>query len=247
MTGAPNSGAAAPIARLTDGLWFQSGLDSWALPPLRLGPGEWAALIPGGEADPVVDPAGPLARMLATLQPPARGTVELLEQNVYDIHYLKLQRLRARLGFVQGYGGLLSNRTLKENIALPLSVHGGGTFAEEEEIIARTLESYALLPVAELRPSDVDGATRWRACVARALVLRPAWVVLEGIGDWEMDRGRGVAWSRLREYHERGDSAAVICLSRQNPAFEAWFRSEGGSAVRFLPLQADALSRRPGT
>jgi predicted ABC-type transport system involved in lysophospholipase L1 biosynthesis ATPase subunit len=238
--------AEAPIARLTDGVWFQAGPGTWAVPSIRLGAGEWAALIPAGDADPVVDPAGPLARVLATLLPPVRGTMELLERNVYEIHYLALQRLRARLGFVQGYGGLLSNRTLKENIALPLSVHGGRTFEQEVEIIERTLDSYALRPIADMKPSDVDGATRWRACVARALVLEPSWVVLEGIGDWEMDRGRGVSWSRLREYRERGSSAAVICLSRQNPAFEAWFRGEGGIAVRVQPVAAEALPRRPG-
>jgi predicted ABC-type transport system involved in lysophospholipase L1 biosynthesis ATPase subunit len=235
---------AAPVLRLTDGMWFESGPSAWAVPPLRLAPGEWAALAPAGN-DPAVDPSGPLARAMATLAAPSRGTVELLERDVYKMPYLELQRLRARLGFVQGYGGLLSNRSLRENIALPVSVHGGRTFADEEEIVDRTIEAYALATVAHLRPSDVDGATRWRACVARALVLEPALVVLEGIGDWEMDRGRGVSWSRLREYRERRTSAAVICLSRQNPAFEAWFRDEGGIAVAYQPRPADDRSRRP--
>jgi ABC-type transporter Mla maintaining outer membrane lipid asymmetry ATPase subunit MlaF len=237
--------AATPIVRLTDGVWFQSGPDAWALAPLRLGPGEWAVLIPAGEAAPVVDPAGPLARTLVTLAAPARGTVELLGRDVYGMPYPELQRLRARLGFVQGYGGLLSNRTLRENIALPLSVHGGRSFAEEEEIVDRMIDGFALRPVADLRPSDVDGATRWRACVARALVLDPSWIVLEGLGDWELDRGRGVVWSHLREHHRRQRSATVICLSRQNPAFEAWFQGEGGIAVRYQLLQTEAFSRRP--
>jgi len=233
-----------PILRLTDGLWFEGGPHAWALPPLRLGPGDWAALAPA-EDDPVVDPSGPLARTLATLAPPSRGTVELLGRDVYKIPYLELQRLRARLGYVQGYGGLLSSRSLRENIALPVSVHGGRSFLEEETYIGHMIESYALASLAHLRPSDVDGATRWRTCVARALVLEPALVVLEGIGDWEMDRGKGVTWSRLREYRERRTSAAVICLARQNPAFEAWFRGEGGIAVPYQSRGVDGDSRRP--
>lgn len=233
-----------PILRLTDGLWFEAGPHAWAVPPFRLGPGEWAALVPASD-DPVVDPSGPLARAMATLAPPSRGTVELLGRDVYRIPYLELQRLRARLGFVQGYGGLLSNRTLRENIALPVSVHGGRSFDEEEAYLDRVLESYALSPLAHQRPSDVDGATRWRTCVARALVLEPALVVLEGIGDWEMDRGRGVTWSRLREYRERRTSAAVICLARQNPPFEAWFRGEGGIGIPYQTRPADDSSRRP--
>jgi len=235
--------AAEPILRLTDGIWFESGPHGWAIPPFRLGPGEWAALAPAG-SDSVVDPSGPLARSLATLAPPSRGAVELLGRDVYKIPYLDLQHLRARLGFVQGYGGLLSNRTLRENIALPVSVHGGRSYIEEESYIDRVLGAYGLSPVAGLRPSDVDGATRWRACVARALVLEPAFVVLEGIGDWEMDRGSGVTWSRLREYRVRGTSAAVICLARQNPAFEAWFRGEGGATVPYRLRPDDDGSRR---
>jgi predicted ABC-type transport system involved in lysophospholipase L1 biosynthesis ATPase subunit len=236
--------AAEPILRLTDGLWFEGGPHAWALPPLRLGPGDWAALAPAGD-DLVVDPSGPLARTLATLAPPSRGTVELLGRDVYKIPYPELQRLRARLGYVQGYGGLLSNRTLRENIALPVSVHGRRSFAEEEAYIDHMIESFTLASLAHLRPSDVDGATRWRTCVARALVLEPSLVVLEGIGDWEMDRGRGVTWSRLRECREKRTSAAVICLARQNPAFEAWFQGEGGITVAYQPRPDGDGSRRP--
>ena len=153
--------AAEPILRLTDGIWFTGGPQAWALPPLRLGAGDWATLAPAG-SDAVVDPSGPLAHTLATLAPPSRGTVELLGRDVYKIPYPDLQRLRARLGYVQGYGGLLSNRTLRENIALPVSVHGKRSFAEEEACIDRMIDSYALASVVHLRPSDVDGATRWQ-------------------------------------------------------------------------------------
>jgi predicted ABC-type transport system involved in lysophospholipase L1 biosynthesis ATPase subunit len=222
----------APVLRLTDGLRFAAGPFNWSVEPLRVEAGRWVALTPGRE-EPVVDPAGALARILSTLSEPERGCVELLGHDVYRMEYLPKQRLRARIGFVQGYGGLLSNRTLRENIALPVSVHAGLPDDEEEARVGAALERFALEAVAGLRPHEVDGATRWRTCVARALVLSPDWLVLEGIGDWEMDRGRGVAWINIDDYRSRGDSAAAICLSRQNPAFEAWFLEQGGQVVRF--------------
>jgi predicted ABC-type transport system involved in lysophospholipase L1 biosynthesis ATPase subunit len=229
---------AEPILRLTDGLWFDAGPVRWAIEPLRVEPGSWIALVPGGE-EPVVDPAGPLARILSTLVEPLRGAVELMGQELMRIEYRDKQMLRARLGFVQGYGGLLSNRSLRDNIALPVSIHAGFSLGDEVQLVEDTLFGFALEQVADRQPHEVDGATRWRACVARALVLAPEWIVLEGIGDWEMDRGRGVAWTRFREYQERGKSAAVICLSRQNPAFEAWFEEQGGDVMRYATL-ADA-------
>jgi predicted ABC-type transport system involved in lysophospholipase L1 biosynthesis ATPase subunit len=224
-----------PVLRLTDGLRFRAGPSTWSLEPRRLHRGEWVAFVPAGE-EPTVDPAGPLARALITLAEPLRGTVEILGREVYRMDYVERQLLRAQVGFVQGYGGLLSNRTLRDNLALPLSIHGGLSREEERRRIEDALYGFALESVAGLYPHEVDGATRWRTCVARSLVLEPVWVVLEGIGDWEMDRGRGVSWSRLREYRERGRSAAAICLSRQNPAFEAWFEQQRGAVVPYFPL-----------
>ena len=232
-----------PMLRLTDGLRFAAAPFSWTIDPLRVEPGQWVALVPGRE-EPVVDPAGVLSRILATLREPERGCVELLGLDVYRLDYLPRQRLRARIGFVQGYGGLLSNRTLRGNIALPVSVHGDLSADEEDARVADCLEHFALEPVCGMYPHEVDGATRWRACLARAMVLTPGWLVLEGIGDWEMDRGRGVAWTNIAHYRSRGDSAAAICLSRQNPAFEAWFQEQGGRVVRYesTPGEADPRS-----
>ena len=230
MSGAEERG---PVLRLTDGILFEAGPYSWRVEPLRIRLGEWVAFVPRGP-DPVVDPAGPLARILASLMRPSRGTVEIDEKDVYRLAYRDVQRLRADLGFVQGYGGLLSNRTIRDIVALPLSVHGKLSMAEETRRVVDFLEVFALDQVGDLKPHDVDGATRWRACLARSLILSPRWVVMEGIGDWEMDRGRGVAWGRFREYRARKSSSGAICLSRKNPEFEAWFQSEGGIVVEYL-------------
>jgi predicted ABC-type transport system involved in lysophospholipase L1 biosynthesis ATPase subunit len=229
-----------PVLRLTDGLRFFAGPFAWSVPPLRVEAGRWVALVPGRE-EPVVDPAGALARILVTLREPERGCVELLGHDVYRMDYLPRQRLRARIGFVQGYGGLLSNRTLRENVALPVSVHGGLDDDEEEARVGDLLERFGLEAVAGVRPHEVDGATRWRTCLARALALAPGWLVIEGIGDWEVDRGRGLSWTNLVDYRASGASAAAVCLSRQNGAFEAWFQEQGGQVVAY-----DAALPAPG-
>lgn len=227
-----------PVLRLTDGIWFGAGPHTWRIDPIRIHAGKWVALVPAGR-DPVVDPAGAMARILASLMEPKRGTVEILGQDVYRMAYRDVQRLRAKIGFVQGYGGLLSNRTIGENVALPLSVHGKMSVEEETRRVDEFLAVFALDQVSGLRPHDMDGATRWRACLARSLILSPEWVVMEGIGDWEMDRGRGVAWGRFGEYRARGRSSGAICLSRKNPEFEAWFEGEGGTIVEYRSLEGD--------
>jgi ABC-type glutathione transport system ATPase component len=178
----------------------------------------------------VVDPAGSLSRILATMQEPELGTVALLERNVYRLDYGARQRMRARIGFVHGYGGLLSNRNIRENIALPVSVHGKCGPEEEIALVDESLRTFGLKAVEEMKPHEVDGATRWSVCLARALVLRPEWLVLEGIGSWEMDRGRSTGWKILMEYRD-SEMSTAICLPRQNPGFQSWFEKKGGMLI----------------
>lgn len=223
------------LLKLVDGLGFHAGPDIWFVDPIRVYLGDWVAFVPHGN-EPSVDPSGPLSFVLATMEEPDRGTVELLGRNVYRLEYGERQRLRSSIGFVHGYGGLISNRTVRENIALPAAIHGGMTSREERDLVSQAIRTLALEKVADLRPHEMDGATRWRACLARALVLAPKWLVLEGLGNWEMDRGRGKGWTYLLKKQQQGEMATAICLPRRNPGFEQWFENHGGAIVGYRRL-----------
>jgi predicted ABC-type transport system involved in lysophospholipase L1 biosynthesis ATPase subunit len=237
-----NPGAPAPaVLRLGGGLTFGAGDEIWRLAPLALAAGEWVVLRPA-VVPAAADPAPPLARVLATVTPAGPGVVEVLGHDPGSLAYLDLQRLRARLGYVQSSGGLLSNRTIRENIALPVQVHAGLDQSGEEALVGATLARFDLERVAGRRPHEVDTAVQWRARVARALVLAPAWIVLEGPGNWVHDRGHGVGWTRLLATRQEAAPAAALCLSRPEPDFEAWFEANGGRVVRF-----EAASRPAAT
>ena len=142
--------------------------------------------------------------------------------------------MRTKLGFVVNRGGLLSNRTLEENIALPLSVHAQ-LDADEEVARARQLISeLGLAGVGSRRPDECDGATRFRACVARALALKPQWIVIEGTGDFGLADER--AWARLEGYRQQTPSALAVCLLAPHPRFEEWFAARGGRVIRYRLL-----------
>ena len=230
-----------PILRMTDGIRFVSAQIEYSVEPLRCYAGQWVAFVPSGP-DPVTDPSGTLARTLISLSPPTQGSVEIFEIDGYQIPYRDVQRLRSRLGFVQGFGGLLSNRTIRENVALPAAVHARIDVGEERRLVDETLRRFRLRSVQDLHPHLVDGYTRWRACLARALVLSPKYVVLEGIGDWEMDTGRGVAWDRLKSYHQKGDNLICVCASRRNQGFESWFVENGGILIEYLDRSGRRVS-----
>ena len=88
----------------------------------------------------------------------------------------------------------------------------------------------------------MDGATRWTVCLARALVLNPEYLVLEGIGSWEMDRGRSTSWKSLMDYRRTG-IATVICLPRRNPGFQSWFEKLGGKLIKYQRVETPARGR----
>jgi ABC-type lipoprotein export system ATPase subunit len=222
-----------PILSLPAGLSFAVGARTVRLAPLELHEGEWAALSPARHAlGP--DLAVSAARVLSTLATPSSGTVTLFGQALHTLSYLQLLALRARLGFVPGAGGLLSSRTLRQNIALPVHTHRPLPSAEEAQLVQRALDELSLGRVADQRPHEVSGAARFRACVARALVLSPSWLVIEGLGDFDGDAQNESAWPRLLAYKAEQKSAALVCLARHNPTFERWFAQHG---ARIVPYQ----------
>ncbi|MDJ0765073.1 MAG: ATP-binding cassette domain-containing protein [Myxococcota bacterium] len=222
----------AEILKLVDGIWFDVGPDAWSIGSTKVFSGEWVAFVPD-QKEAALDPSGPLAWILATMSEPLRGTVELLGEDIYRRDDRTRLRMRARIGFVHSYGGLISNRTVRENIALPVSIHAGLSARDEARQVTETLDTFGLTRVANLKPHEMDGSTRWRACLARALVLNPDWLVLEGIGNWEMDQGRGIGWTALRQRQETHPMATAICLPCPNPGFETWFAAHRGQIVRY--------------
>ena len=221
------------LLNLASGLRFFAGDGEAFLAPLSVRAGEWLAITPAEDA--VVESAAPpLARLLATLGAPLGGSIELFGQPLPGLPYAELQRLRPRLGFVPCRGGLLSNRTLAENITLPLSVHAGLSAADEAARLAQILEAHDLVRVAHRRPDDVDGATRFRACVARALALRPSWLVIEGRGDFALGGVR--SWQQLEAHRAAVPSALVACLAAPDPGFESWLQARGARILRYHPL-----------
>jgi predicted ABC-type transport system involved in lysophospholipase L1 biosynthesis ATPase subunit len=230
-------GRGGAVLRLRGGIDVVAGTTTWRLGPLELGAGEWVVLSPAAAPD-GADPAPSLVRTLGTVAQPVAGTVEILGRDPASLPYLELQRLRARLGYVQATGGLLSNRTVRENIALPVLVHAGLAEDAQDELLDATLAHFELAAVAARRPHELDVAVQWRVKVARALVLAPALIVLEGAGAWAHDAGRGVGWSRLLAFRAEGRPAAAVCLGQPDAAFQGWFEGLGGRVVPYRAVPA---------
>lgn len=125
-------------------------------------------------------------RFLAGLLPPLGGSLQINGHDVFNLAFHQFLPYRLNIGYSFDFGGLLSNRTLEENLRLPLEYHDVGTRVERELKIEQLMGVFGLTRFRHQRPAHVPGGVRKATCVARAFVMDPEMVVLddptEGLG-----------------------------------------------------------------
>ncbi len=218
------------LGQAPDGLWLTVGQRALQVPAFTSHPGDRLLLMPTGREE-SGDVAASLARVLTGLQPAALGKLRLFDKALGTMAYLDTLKMRTHIGLVQGRGGLLANRTVHDNVLLPLSVHGGLAHEQEVQRIDALLDDLELLTVKNLRPYLLDEAVRFRACAARALVLQPQWLVVEGMGDFEPTTHGSHTWQRMLHHVDAAQGAVVVCMPRPILAFARWWTSHGGRVL----------------
>ena len=108
-----------------------------------------------------------LLNILAALDRPTSGTVLLDGKDISAIRESQLAAFRRdQLGFVFQDFNLLDTFSLKDNILLPLVLHG----MNWREMEANLLEKY---------PYEVSGGQKQRAAVCRALITHPRLILAD--------------------------------------------------------------------
>jgi NitT/TauT family transport system ATP-binding protein len=125
-----------------------------------------------GEVLAIVGPSGcgksTLLRILAGLLEPSGGEVRLHGQTPVEA------RRQRMLGWLAQDDGLLPWRSVVENVSLPLRLSGQNTGP-----VQAMLEHVGLGENARHYPHELSGGMRQRAALARALVARPTFLLLD--------------------------------------------------------------------
>jgi len=142
----------------------------------------FSLLIPEGETTVLMGYSGTgksvALKHIVGLLEPDQGHVEVDGQIVGDLGYEELMDLRRHIGYVFQFAALFDSLTVRDNLSLGLRRQG-----LEPDVIARrvgeSLELVELPDAADRYPSELSGGMRKRVGIARAIALRPSYILYD--------------------------------------------------------------------
>ena len=113
-----------------------------------------------------------LLRLIGLLERPTRGQVMVNGRNLGSLPRRKIPRHRREVGMIFQDHRLLADRTVFDNVALPMVVAGLG-HKEIGRRVRAALDQVGLLRKEKAYPVTLSGGEQQRVGIARAVVARP--------------------------------------------------------------------------
>ena len=130
------------------------------------------------------------ARALCLLDPKTSGDVNFYNPDTklmesidnIDEDGLRIFRRNMQMIFQDPYESLNPRWTIQDIIKEPLEIHNIGSFSEREEAVVEILRTVGLTPPENYLsryPHEISGGQRQRVSIARALIMKPKFVVCD--------------------------------------------------------------------
>jgi cell division transport system ATP-binding protein len=113
-----------------------------------------------------------LLKLISLIERPTSGQVWLNNKNVTQCPNSKIPYYRRNIGIVFQNPHLLPNRTVFDNVALPLIIHGM-RHQEIRKRVSAALSKVSLSGKERLYPEALSGGEQQRVGIARAVVNKP--------------------------------------------------------------------------
>ena len=138
--------------------------------------------IPDGETTVIIGFSGSgksvALKHIVGLLRPDQGLVEVDGRVVHELAPDQLTALRGEVGYVFQFAALFDSMTVEENLRLGLKRRG----LDEAEMRERVIQSLALVDLAgseAIMPAELSGGMRKRVGLARAIALRPRYILYD--------------------------------------------------------------------
>ncbi len=119
-----------------------------------------------------------LLKLLTRVEQPSRGEVLVGDQNLSELSRRQIPHYRRTLGVVYQNHRLLEDRSVFQNIALPLRIAG----YNEDDIARRVraaLDRVGLLEAEDKNPQALSSGEQQRIGIARAIVHKPRVLIAD--------------------------------------------------------------------
>ena len=119
-----------------------------------------------------------LLRLINLLERPDGGTVTVNGNNLTALNAAELRAARQNIGMVFQQFNLLANRTVAENVALPLQIAGWEQHKIQQRV-TECLEIVDLVDRIDHFPAQLSGGQKQRVGIARALAPSPSVILAD--------------------------------------------------------------------
>jgi cell division transport system ATP-binding protein len=119
-----------------------------------------------------------LLKLIALLERPSSGQIMVNGESIASFKKRDVARYRRSLGITFQSPHLLNDRTVFDNVALPLQLQGGDAAWIAKRVRA-SLEMVGLLAKEKMRPIHLSGGEQQRIGIARAIVHKPALLIAD--------------------------------------------------------------------
>jgi cell division transport system ATP-binding protein len=149
-----------------------------------------------------------LLKLIAAIERPTSGSIIINGQNISTLRSAAIPFLRRNLGLVFQDQKILFDRTVFDNVLLPLQVCGFDARSSSGRVRA-ALDKVRLLGKEKARPITLSGGEQQRLCVARAIVNRPSILIAdEPTSNLDADYARDIM-EMFKSFHQVGVTVLI--------------------------------------
>jgi len=147
-------------------------------------------------------------KLVAGIERPTQGTVLVNQQNVGRLSARALPWLRRNLGLVMPEVALLDDRSVGDNVRLPLDI-AGVERGDAARRVRAALDKVGLAGRERARPPGLSGGEQQRVAIARAIVHRPSALLAdEPTAGLDADAA-DVVLALFRDFHAVGVTVMI--------------------------------------
>jgi phospholipid/cholesterol/gamma-HCH transport system ATP-binding protein len=161
-------------------------------------------------------------KLLASLEQPSSGQYFINNDNITEMSFEEFVPYRFNIGYSFSSGGVINNRTVYENLILPLNYHNELEPDERHNRVMALLDQFEIAKFAKNRPDEVTGRIKKLISVARTFIFDPEVILLDeptiGMTPEDVDN----LITLMRQSFSRRNLHTAFIVTRHNEFMMEW-------------------------